>query len=143
MTGLVSPQYNCRFDDFFETVKLNEPDVTTSANWKQLTGFSRIDVNPPAPSRQGIIGDVVIPPLEPPQTAQNDLIEFVQEFEPNDDVNIPHDLPTNPMQDFEGDTPTAPTLPDAGTSSCARQHKVSRAMAKSVSQWYFYGNWNM
>ena len=39
-TGLVSPQYHCRFDDFFEMVKLNGPDVTTSANWKQLAGFT-------------------------------------------------------------------------------------------------------
>ena len=38
-TGLVSPQYHCRFDDFFETVKLNGPDVITSANWKHLAGF--------------------------------------------------------------------------------------------------------
>ena len=46
MTGLVSLQYHCRYDDFFETAKLNGPDVTTSANWKQLAGFSHIDGTP-------------------------------------------------------------------------------------------------
>ncbi len=68
---------------------------------------------------------------------------FVQEFEPIDDVNIPHDVPTNLMQDSEGATPTAPALPNASTSSHGRQHKMSRAMAESVFQWNFYGNRNM
>ena len=142
-TGLVSPQYHCRFDDFFETVKLNGPDVTMSANWKHLAGFSRTDGTPTAPNPQATIGDVSIPPTEQSETAQNDPIEFVQEFEPDDDVNIHHDVPVNPMQDSEGATPTAPALPDAGTSSHGRQHKMSRAMAKSVSQQNFYGNRNM
>ena len=67
----------------------------------------------------------------------------MQEFEPNNDINIPHDVPTNTMQDSEGATPTAPTLPDAGTSSHGRQHKMSSAMAKSISQQNFYCNRNM
>ena len=70
MTGLVSPQYHCRFDDFFETVKLNEPDVTTSANWKQLSGFYCIDGTPTAPNPQETIGDVLIPPMEPSDIGQ-------------------------------------------------------------------------
>ena len=57
-TGLVSPQYHCRFDDFFETVRLNGPDVITSANWKHLAGFSRTDGTPTAPDPQVTIGDV-------------------------------------------------------------------------------------
>ncbi|KAL7485090.1 hypothetical protein ACHAW6_010683 [Cyclotella cf. meneghiniana] len=142
-TGLVSPQYHCRFDDFFETVRLNGPDVTTSANWKHLAGFSRTDGTPTAPNPQATIGDVSIPPTEQSETAQNDPIEFVQEFEPNDDVNVHHDAPIDPVQDSEGATPTAPALPDAGTSSRGRQRKMSRAMAESVSQRNFYGNRNM
>ena len=65
------------------------------------------------------------------------------EFEPNDDINIPHDVPTNPMQDSEGVFPADPALSDASTSSRGRQRKMSRAMAKSVSQWNFYDNRNM
>ena len=143
MTGLVSPQYHCRFDDCFEMVKLNGPDVTTNANWKQLAGFSHTDGTPTTPNPQGIIGNVSIPPTEPSETAQNDPIEFVQEFEPNDDVNIPHDVPINPMQDSEGATPTAPTLTYTGTNLCGKQHKMSRAMAESMSQRNFHGNRNM
>ncbi len=81
--------------------------------------------------------------MKPSETAQNDPIKFVQEFEPNNDINIAHDVPTNPMQDSEGATPTAPVLPNAGTSSLGRQHKMSRAIAESVSQWTLFGNKNM
>jgi hypothetical protein len=30
-TGLVSPQYHCRFKDFFETTKYGGPDVSVSS----------------------------------------------------------------------------------------------------------------
>ncbi|KAL7477469.1 hypothetical protein ACHAW6_003275 [Cyclotella cf. meneghiniana] len=126
MTGLVSLQYHCRFDDFFETVKLNGSDINTSANWKQLAGFCRTDGTPTAPNPQGIIGNVSSLSAEPPEPAQSNPIEFVQEFELNDDVNIPHDMSTNPVQDSEGANPTAPTLLNAGTSSHGRQHKITR-----------------
>ena len=142
MTRLVSPQYHCRFDDFLETVNLNGPDVTTSVNWKQLVGFCHTDGTPTALNSLGII-DVGILSMEPSKTAQSDPIEFVKEFEPNNDVNIYHEEPNNPTQDSEGATPTAPVLPDASRSSCGRQHKMSRAMAKSICQWIFYGNRNI
>jgi hypothetical protein len=35
-TGLVSPQYHCRFNDFFETTKYSGPDVSVSSTWQQL-----------------------------------------------------------------------------------------------------------
>ncbi len=38
-TGLVSPQYHCCFDDFFETTKYCAPDVAVSSTWQQLAGF--------------------------------------------------------------------------------------------------------
>ena len=76
-------------------------------------------------------------------TAPNDPLEFVQDFEPNDDVDVLADAPADPVQDSEGDAVTNDVLPDAGTSSCGRQRKMSRAMAESVSQRDFYGNRNM
>ena len=66
---------------------------------------------------------MVIPPTESQETVQNNPFEFMQEFEPNEDINIPHDVPTNPMQDYEGATPNNSVLPDAGTSSLGRQRK--------------------
>ena len=41
LTGLVSPQFNCRFNDFFETTRCSAPDVVTSAQWCFLAGLKR------------------------------------------------------------------------------------------------------
>jgi hypothetical protein len=38
-TGCVSPQYHCRFDDFFETVRHGGPDVSVPTAWQQLSGL--------------------------------------------------------------------------------------------------------
>ncbi|KAL7478239.1 hypothetical protein ACHAW6_004009, partial [Cyclotella cf. meneghiniana] len=38
-TGLVSPQFHCQYDDFFETTSLNKPDTMTSSNWQVLAGL--------------------------------------------------------------------------------------------------------
>ena len=142
-TGLVSPQYHCRFDDLFETVRLNGPDVTTTAIWRQLAGFRRADGTPTAPAPQEFISEVTVPPTQRAETAQDDRVESMQDFESINDVEFPHDAPTDPMQDSEGAVPADAVLPDAGTSSHGRQRKMSRAMAESVSQRDFYGNKNM
>jgi hypothetical protein len=38
-TRLVSPQYHCCFDDFFETTKYGRPDIAISSTWQQLAGL--------------------------------------------------------------------------------------------------------
>ncbi len=40
MTGCVSPQYHCQFDDFFETTHHGRPDVSNTICWQQLAGLS-------------------------------------------------------------------------------------------------------
>jgi hypothetical protein len=40
MTGCISLQYHCRFDDFFETTCHGEPDVSHTSYWQQLAGLS-------------------------------------------------------------------------------------------------------
>ncbi len=40
MTGCVSPQYHCRFDDFFEMTRHGRPDVSDTICWQQLAGLS-------------------------------------------------------------------------------------------------------
>jgi hypothetical protein len=39
-TGLVSPQFHCHFDDFYETTKYGGTDVTVSSTWQQLAGLN-------------------------------------------------------------------------------------------------------
>ena len=38
-TGCVSPQFHCRFDDFYEMVKHGGPDVSVPSVWQQLAGL--------------------------------------------------------------------------------------------------------
>jgi hypothetical protein len=40
MTGCVSPQYHCWFDDFFEMTRHGGPDVSNTICWQQLAGLS-------------------------------------------------------------------------------------------------------
>jgi hypothetical protein len=42
-TGCVSPQYHCRFDDFFEMTRHGRPDVSGTICWQQLAGLSCTD----------------------------------------------------------------------------------------------------
>jgi hypothetical protein len=44
-TGLVSPQFYCCFDDFFETCKHGVSD-TTQSTWQYLVGFKQTSINP-------------------------------------------------------------------------------------------------
>jgi len=61
ITGCVSPQYHCRFDDFFETTRHGGPDVSSTICWQQLAGLSHADQISP---------EFVQPP--PSSTVQND-----------------------------------------------------------------------
>ncbi len=40
ITGCVSLQYHCRFNDFFETTRHGRPDVSGTICWQQLAGLS-------------------------------------------------------------------------------------------------------
>ncbi len=39
-TGCVSPQYHCRFNNFFETTRHNGPDVNATISWQLLAGLN-------------------------------------------------------------------------------------------------------
>jgi hypothetical protein len=41
ITGCVSPQYHCCFDDFFKTTRHGGPDVSGTICWQQLAGLDR------------------------------------------------------------------------------------------------------
>jgi hypothetical protein len=42
ITGYVSPQYHCRFDNFFKTTCHGGPDVPGTICWQQLAGLDRV-----------------------------------------------------------------------------------------------------
>jgi hypothetical protein len=41
VTGCVSPQYHCHFDDFFETTRHGASDVSGTICWQQLANLDR------------------------------------------------------------------------------------------------------
>jgi hypothetical protein len=43
ITGCVSLQYHCKFDDFFETTRHGGPDVSGTICWQQLAGLTRMN----------------------------------------------------------------------------------------------------
>jgi hypothetical protein len=45
-TGLVSPQFHCRFDDFFETCKYGVSHAGTQSTWQYLAGFKCTTIKP-------------------------------------------------------------------------------------------------
>ncbi len=54
ITGCVSPQYHCCFNDFFETTCHGGPDVSGTICWQQLAGLDRantilLEVSTPTP----------------------------------------------------------------------------------------------
>jgi hypothetical protein len=162
-TGCVSPQYHCRFDNFFETVRHGGPDVSVPSAWQQL---SRLTVVSQTPSMEHH--------NEVPHSSQcmqfgNHPVARSQEFDDTISFGDTADTPIffdRLMQDFNNDQSvttvnegaTASQLPlqpshdsadlqdapsNAGTSLQGRVHKMSRAMAESVSQQDFYGKEKM
>jgi hypothetical protein len=54
ITGCVSPQYHCRFNNFFKTTRHGGPDVSGTICWQQLAGLDRVtaillEVSTPTP----------------------------------------------------------------------------------------------
>ena len=61
--------------------------MVTSANWKQLAGFTKYDGTPTVQDRLSSADQHVIPigtHLPPPD---NEPIEFTQDFVPDDDIS--------------------------------------------------------
>ena len=78
ITGRVSPQYHCRFDDFFETTCHGGPDVSGTICWQQIAGLDCVNVilsemsapiqcsimNPETPSEEDVPPEEL--PFSPP-----------------------------------------------------------------------------
>ena len=131
--GLVSPQYHCCFDDFFETTCHNQPDMVTSYTWKQLAGLQRADgtltTQEPLKNfaeQRRVLEECPNPAQHNPEALENpddfsSIGEFPCEIGACEDSDNPENLTENPMQDSEGANPTNSDLLSAGASSRGRQ----------------------
>jgi hypothetical protein len=93
-TGCVSPQFHCRFDDFFETVKHGGPDVSVPSAWQQLSGlvtatqapsleFHNESINPL--TRASWMQTIPIPTGDPTRKPTSDQVSFNTSFFEYDD----------------------------------------------------------
>jgi hypothetical protein len=142
-TGLVSLQYHCRFDDFFETTRHDSPEVSDNVTWQQLTKLG---------CSYKVLRQVSEPILYSPNPglSQSDLdipSEDLSITTEQTDVNWDtHSNASGESQETErsqpeGDTPSTPVT--AGTSQLRCIRTMSRRMADSVSQQDFYSTRNM
>ena len=140
--SLVSPQYHCRFNDFFKTTHHNQPDIVTSATWKQLVGLCQEDGTPTTREPLENFAEPWRVMEECPTPAKNNLEthensdnflsiwKFPHEIGTNNNLDNSGNSTKNPVQDSEGATPTNLALQSAGTSSCGRQCKMLKAIVE-------------
>jgi hypothetical protein len=162
-TGCVSPQYYCQFDDFFETVRHGGPDVSVPSAWQQLSGLTVVSQTPSIEHHNEVPHHSQCMQFGNHPVARSQESEETISFVDSAGTPIFFD---HPMQDFNDDQSvttvnegvTASQLPShpshksadlqdapssARSSSRGRVHKMSRAMAESVSQRDFYGKEEM
>jgi hypothetical protein len=155
MTGCVSPQYHCWFDDFFETTRHGRPDVSDTSYWQQLAGLScaaQILSDLIQPTQPSMVSQTI--PLE---NRPDDLDDFSM---PQVDFDVMIDgksfadresqvtgssgnscTSQAPCQ-AEGVTTIEPMV-TAGTSRSRRVCTMSMKMDKSTSQRDFFGTSGM
>jgi hypothetical protein len=151
-TGLVSPQYHCRFDDFFETTRHGSPEVSDTITWQQLAGLGRANevlTQVSAPILHGAnsgmsqsdseINYDTLPSEESVVTSDDNDANW-NEWNAYDDA-IGETQGTQHVPQPEGGTPSQPVT--AGTSLRGRARTMSKRMAESVSQREFFGNKDM
>jgi hypothetical protein len=154
VTGCISPQYHCHFDNCFETMCHGAPDVSGTICWQQLanldcakTVLSKVSV----PNQHNVMYSET-PFDEEPHTMSNPV------FDPNtfdttsDDYSVSEALQVSEnshtsLQNQSSHTtdemmPVEPTV-TAGTSQRGRVCTMSQRMAESVSQQDFYTNQGM
>jgi hypothetical protein len=143
-TGCVSPQFHCRFDDFFETVKHGGPNVGIPSVWQQLAGLVAATHRPSMEfhdNSRNKFRHASQPDAVPTSTCNASafpddvFVDFYHEMNNSESVaTVPkilqqaYDIP--PREDV----PLPNVSLDAGTSSRGRVRKMSQAMAESVSQ---------
>ena len=155
ISGCVSPQYHCWFDDFFKMTRQCGPDVSDTICWQQLAGLShaaQILSDLTRPMQFSTVSQTI--PLE---NRPDDLDDFPV---PQVDFNIVIDGESfadgeSKAMRYSGNSCTnqahhqaegVTTIEPAVTPSTSRSGRVctmSWKMAKSTSQWDFYGTSGM
>jgi hypothetical protein len=165
MTGCVSPQYHCRFDNFFKTTKHGGPDVSNTICWQKLAGLNHADcilLDPMAPApATPMFHENSSVSMNPPNASNGFSLSQIDFGSIDDDGSVtskttPHvetlsaTPPSStraartslPSQASEGGTSANPYM-SAGTSQCGRVCTMSKKMADSANQQGFFGDKGM
>jgi hypothetical protein len=145
-TGCVSPQFHCRVDNFYETVKHGGPDISVPSIWQQLAGLVTATQRPSMEFHDELRNQVQCIPQDDavPSSSSNasknpDDIDFFHEYDNDSIATTPKTLQASNTPPQENASTPPNISRDAGTSSRGRTRKMSRAMAESVSQREFFG----
>jgi hypothetical protein len=140
-TGCVSPQYHCRFDNFFETTRHGGPDVSATISWQQIAGLDRASMilsEMSTPIQRSVMypetpseGDV--PPEELPFSPPEFDVTLDDYSISDGDSHVSEHTQPSCQSQAEGVTP-ADTPVTAGTSQRGRVRTLSRRMAESIAQ---------
>jgi hypothetical protein len=154
ITGCVSPQYHCKFDDFFETTRHGGPDVSGTICWQQLSGLTQMNQ---------ILSDIARPTGR--TTTSNEMLsdtplETHVPLEEFSFTEIDYDSTSNDVSgsgesqasqtprlslasiQAKGVAPNKSTV-TASTSRSGRVCTMSQRMADSKSKSNFYGTTGM
>ena len=140
-TGCVSPQYHCRFDDFFETTRHNRPDISGTISWQLLAGLNCAEMilsEVSAPTQHSVMYPETGSEASVPSDELSDTPPFhefaTEDFSVSDGESHVSENVQEPRQSqTEGATSAEPTV-TAGTSQRGRVRKMSQRMEESVAQ---------
>ncbi len=145
ITGCVSPQYHCRFDNFFETTCHGRPDVSGTICWQQLAGLDHItailsEVSTPTlhsvkysetPSEGDVTPEEL--PFVPPAFDVTSDDHSVSDGDSQVSENVQLSCQSRALIQPEGVTPIE-TPVTAGTSQRGQVCMMSRRTAESIAQ---------
>ncbi len=154
VTGCVSRQYHCCFDNIFKTTHHGTPDVSGTICWQQLANLDCVTTilsTASTPKQHSIISSET-PFEEDANTMSKPFFKPLAYDNTSDDNSISDmDLQvsensctsqqTQASHTNEGVTPTEPVT--AGTSQRGRVCTMTQRMAELVSQQNFYGDQGM
>jgi hypothetical protein len=100
-TGLVSPQHHCRFDNFFESVRLQGPELTVPTTWQRLSKLTQDNPSTLWEQKEGTAAKFSnISGLDAPQEEADIFNSTSNHFEQNEhDQAPPHPIQDDTMDD--------------------------------------------
>jgi len=155
ITGCVSPQHHCWFDDFFETTRQCGPDISDTICWQQIAGLSHVTQILSGLTRPMQFSTVsqTIPLENKPEDLDNFSMPQVDFYIVIDGESFAdgesqamgsscNSCTSQAHHQAEGVTTIEPAVTPS-TSRSGRVRTMSRKIATSTSQLGFYGTSGM